>query len=81
MSIPDEIAWKLENKQPLTDKEISAAAKIIRAFGQHYYAETGSMFICSTSGYKEGELPDMVMICPAYGSDFRATEAYVRKKP
>lgn len=37
----------------------------------------GVYFICGESGSKDGNgLPENIMVCPAYGADFRTTTLY-----
>ena len=80
MSIPDKLAYKIDEGAELTADERSTAAKIIRAFGQYYYNQTGSMFICGASANEADGLPDMIMVCPTYGADIRDTTAYKKVK-
>lgn len=78
MSVND-LATKIEQNQPLTEKERVAAGKVIRAFGQVFYDQSGVMFICGSSKIGTDGLPDMIQVCPSYGADIRSTGVYMRK--
>lgn len=72
----EETAAKLRAGDPLDEDEREALARILMAVGQQFYEKTGVMFICGHGGRTIGEMPEILMVCPMFGADFRDTAYY-----
>ena len=58
-------------EEKLSYEELEKRYELYRKILQHTLADkTGVFFICGESGKKDDlGLPDMIMVCPTYGSD------------
>jgi hypothetical protein len=66
-----DIARKIQDGNPLDEQERKVASKILLAFGQAYYENTGAMFISGISGsVDQNGMPEGVFICPTFGADW-----------
>jgi hypothetical protein len=79
----ENLADKVRADHPLEDDERELISRILMAIGQQYYEKTGAMFICGHGGKTIGEMPEILMVCPRFGADFRDTFYYrlEEKKP
>lgn len=62
----------------ITDEEFQLFQRLKTIF-KHANAEKfeGVYFICGEAGEKgQDGLPEMILVCPAYGVDARCTQAY-----
>jgi len=65
----------------ITEKEFKQF-EVLKKIFIHSNPETfaGVYFICGESGDKDDNgLPENIMVCPAYGADFRTTTAYKKQ--
>lgn len=53
-----------------TIEELTEENTKLKRILSHIFPDlSGKYFICGESGNKQNELPEMIMVCPMYGSD------------